>query len=283
MFSRGACLHLSRCFGARVPRIIHNPYTFRYHIQQHTKYSTYTYNDPYEAREKANKEGMKKARKGKFGFIMAIILINTGVFVVLNIPFFKYVCDVSYTAGNYERAQHVDFTIDDISAKLVPEVNTKYASPKHTSKVSRKNLLQYPYGCEMLESDLSDAIVETEEQSSVYKVSFKTSSAMGDKTVLFRPLQEYVYCAPNETNLAFFEAHNPTDRQISGISIYLIHPSEAAPFINKVQCFCFEELSIQSKETVHLPVLFMVDGDIQNKIQGSLANNITINYVLFAK
>lgn len=40
----------------------------------------------------------------------------------------------------------------------------------------------------------------------------------------FKPSQREVYVHPGETALAFYEAYNPTDRPIIGISSYNLNP-----------------------------------------------------------
>lgn len=62
----------------------------------------------------------------------------------------------------------------------------------------------------------------------------------------WRMLQVY----PGETALAFYTATNPTDHAIVGISTYTVLPYEAAKYLNKIQCFCFEEQRLNAKEQV---------------------------------
>ena len=63
-----------------------------------------------------------------------------------------------------------------------------------------------------------------------------------------------VHCAvqvvPGETALAFYTAHNPTDRPVTGISTYNVVPFEAGQYFNKIQCFCFEEQILNPNEQV---------------------------------
>ena len=59
--------------------------------------------------------------------------------------------------------------------------------------------------------------------------------------------------------MAFFEAHNPTDEEITGIASYTIAPYEAAQYFNKIQCFCFEEQILKPGERVDMPVFFYLD------------------------
>ena len=60
---------------------------------------------------------------------------------------------------------------------------------------------------------------------------------------------------------SIFQAKNPTDKPIDGISTYNVVPYEAGQYFNKIQCFCFEEQRLNSQEEVDMPVFFYIDPD----------------------
>jgi cytochrome c oxidase assembly protein Cox11 len=66
----------------------------------------------------------------------------------------------------------------------------------------------------------------------------------------FKPQQYEIKVAPGETALAFYQATNPTDRPVIGISTYNVIPFEAGAYFNKIQCFCFEEQQLNPHEEV---------------------------------
>lgn len=68
----------------------------------------------------------------------------------------------------------------------------------------------------------------------------------------FKPQQYEIKVAPGETALAFYQATNPTDRPVIGISTYNVIPFEAGAYFNKIQCFCFEEQQLNPYEEVSL-------------------------------
>ena len=83
-----------------------------------------------------------------------------------------------------------------------------------------------------------------------------------------------------ESSLVFFRLYNPSKYSITCVSLYFVYPNEASVYLNKLQCFCFDQLYIHSYESVELPVLFYIDGSIlRDKIR--LDNYIYISYVLF--
>lgn len=66
----------------------------------------------------------------------------------------------------------------------------------------------------------------------------------------FKPQQYEIKVVPGETALAFYQATNPTDQPVIGISTYNVIPFEAGAYFNKIQCFCFEEQQLNPHEEV---------------------------------
>lgn len=66
----------------------------------------------------------------------------------------------------------------------------------------------------------------------------------------FKPTVSEIVVSPGETALAFYTATNPTSRPVTGISTYSVMPYEAGLYLNKIQCFCFEEQRLNPKEEV---------------------------------
>jgi cytochrome c oxidase assembly protein subunit 11 len=89
------------------------------------------------------------------------------------------------------------------------------------------------------------------------------SNLSADSTILFRPLQDKIVTPYNESTLVFFRIYNPTAHEIHGITTYTLYPYQLSPFFNKLQCFCFEEVSIRPLESLDLPLLFFIDPSIQ--------------------
>ncbi len=84
-----------------------------------------------------------------------------------------------------------------------------------------------------------------------------------------------------ETALAFYEAHNPTDRPVAGQAAYNVTPYEAGGFFDKIECFCFTEQVLQPGETVMMPVSFFVHPDIVDDREGQYVHTITLSYTFF--
>ena len=84
-----------------------------------------------------------------------------------------------------------------------------------------------------------------------------------------------------EEGLAFYRAHNPTDRPIAGTASYNVAPYAAGAFFSKIQCFCFELQVLQPGETVDMPVSFFVEPEILDDPDAKFAKTITLSYTFY--
>ena len=81
-----------------------------------------------------------------------------------------------------------------------------------------------------------------------------------------------------EEGLAFYRAHNPTDRPIAGTASFNVAPYAAGAYFSKIQCFCFELQVLQPGETVDMPVSFFVEPEILHDADAKFAKTITLSY-----
>ncbi len=94
----------------------------------------------------------------------------------------------------------------------------------------------------------------------------------------FKPMQRQMELRIGETGLAFYEAHNPTDRPVAGSATYNVAPFQAGYYFSKIDCFCFQEQVLQPGETVQMPVSFFVDPEIVEDADAKYAHTITLSY-----
>ena len=94
----------------------------------------------------------------------------------------------------------------------------------------------------------------------------------------FRPEVVQVELKIGETGLAFYEAHNPTDRPVAGTASYNVAPFSAGGYFTKIDCFCFEMQVLQPGETVKMPVTFYVDPEMVEDQEAKHVQTITLSY-----
>mmetsp|Transcript_29355 Transcript_29355/g.62836 ORF Transcript_29355/g.62836 Transcript_29355/m.62836 type:complete len:437 (+) Transcript_29355:82-1392(+) len=97
----------------------------------------------------------------------------------------------------------------------------------------------------------------------------------------FVPAQLDVKVVPGETALSFFTATNHSDKAITGVATYNVHPPKMGLYFNKIQCFCFEEQRLLPGETVDMPVFFFIDPEVMDDPQMKGVTNVTLSYTFF--
>lgn len=84
-----------------------------------------------------------------------------------------------------------------------------------------------------------------------------------------------------ETQLASFTARNTSDRPITGTATFNVAPAKAAPYVDKIACFCFSEQRLEAGQTVSMPVSFYIDPRIAEDPNTDDVGTITLSYTFF--
>jgi cytochrome c oxidase assembly protein subunit 11 len=99
----------------------------------------------------------------------------------------------------------------------------------------------------------------------------------------FEPEQPEVRLKVGENALAFYRVTNTSDRPVTAVATYNVTPHKAGPYFMKLECFCFQDKTLQPGETAELPVIFYVDPAISDDRQRDDVTTITLSYTFFAK
>ena len=97
----------------------------------------------------------------------------------------------------------------------------------------------------------------------------------------FAPVERTMRVRLGETNLAFYEASNPTDTAVAGTASFNVAPFPAGPHFVKIDCFCFEEQILEAGQTVSMPVTFYVDPAILDDPEANSIPEITLSYTFY--
>jgi len=109
------------------------------------------------------------------------------------------------------------------------------------------------------------------------KIRFDASVEQGMPWV-FKPVERSMELRIGETGLAFYEAHNPTDRVIAGTASFNVFPDTTGGYFTKIECFCFTEQVLQPGETVRMPVTFFVDPTMVDDPDAKFVREIVLSY-----
>jgi cytochrome c oxidase assembly protein subunit 11 len=97
----------------------------------------------------------------------------------------------------------------------------------------------------------------------------------------FAPEKKEVDLKLGENGLAFYKVTNTSDRAVTAVATYNVTPHKAGPYFQKLECFCFQDRTLQPGETMELPVIFYVDPALATDKNVKEITQITLSYTFF--
>ena len=92
----------------------------------------------------------------------------------------------------------------------------------------------------------------------------------------FEARTQRIQVHPGELNTVEFYVRNPAFRDIVGQAIPSVSPGTAAIYLNKTECFCFNNQPLPSGEEAVMPMQFYVDPQIPEEL-----TTFTVQYTLY--
>ena len=97
----------------------------------------------------------------------------------------------------------------------------------------------------------------------------------------FEPAERQMELKLGENRLAFYRAVNDGREPVVGTATFNVTPDVAAPYFNKIACFCFTEQTLQPGQSVDMPVSFFIDPAIMKDKDAAHLTTITLSYTFY--
>lgn len=97
----------------------------------------------------------------------------------------------------------------------------------------------------------------------------------------FKAVERFVEPKIGETVQVNFRITNPSDKPETGRAVFNVTPMAAGAYFNKLECFCFTDLTLKPGETKEMPVVFFVDPEIVNHQETKNLKVITLSYTFY--
>jgi len=107
------------------------------------------------------------------------------------------------------------------------------------------------------------------------KVEFLSHSLPGSG-LEFAPEQFSMRVHPGEVVHTNYVVTNTTQHVFVGQAIPSVTPAVAAPYFQKIECFCFSQQTLAAGETRTMPVVFVVKPDMDQDI-----GTVTLSYTFY--
>jgi cytochrome c oxidase assembly protein subunit 11 len=92
----------------------------------------------------------------------------------------------------------------------------------------------------------------------------------------FKPAQASVQVHPGELATVMYEFQNVQDHRMAAQAIPSYAPRQAAAHFNKLECFCFNQYTLEPGEKKQWPVAFVIDPKLPKDVK-----TITLSYTFF--
>jgi cytochrome c oxidase assembly protein subunit 11 len=92
----------------------------------------------------------------------------------------------------------------------------------------------------------------------------------------FKPAQASIQVHPGQLATVMYEFQNVQDRKMAAQAIPSYAPRQAAPHFNKLECFCFNQYTLEPGEKKQWPVAFVIDPRLPKDV-----TTITLSYTFF--
>jgi cytochrome c oxidase assembly protein subunit 11 len=92
----------------------------------------------------------------------------------------------------------------------------------------------------------------------------------------FKPAQRSVEVHPGELTTVMYEFQNTQNRRMSAQAIPSYAPQQASAHFNKLECFCFNQYTLDPGEKKSWPVAFVIDPKLSKDVK-----TITLSYTFF--
>ena len=92
----------------------------------------------------------------------------------------------------------------------------------------------------------------------------------------FKPAQRSLQVHPGELATVMYEFQNIQNRRMSAQAIPSYAPQQAAAHFNKLECFCFNQYTLEPGEKKSWPVAFVIDPKLSKDVK-----TITLSYTFF--
>ena len=92
----------------------------------------------------------------------------------------------------------------------------------------------------------------------------------------FKPARSSLQVHPGQLASVMYEFQNVQNRRMSAQAIPSYAPSQAAAHFNKIECFCFQQYTLEPGEKKQWPVVFVIDPRLSKDV-----TTITLSYTFF--
>lgn len=84
-----------------------------------------------------------------------------------------------------------------------------------------------------------------------------------------------------KTAMMSFSVTNDSDKPVTGRAVFNVLPEPMGPYFRKLQCFCYENQTLQPGETRAFPMVYFLDPEMLKNIDTRNLTDVTLSYTFY--
>jgi cytochrome c oxidase assembly protein subunit 11 len=222
-------------------------------------------------RRPAGKKATREERNIRVAWYSSAVVVGAIGATYASVPLYKMFCQATGFGGTTQRVIFEGEEAEPNAFEKAFRSVVKTVMPKSSARVHT-----------WTDEEVASRLASLRPVANAKLITVRFDTTIGDVMPWsFVPVQLDVKVVPGETALSFFRVTNHSDKAITGVATYNVHPPKAGLYFQKIQCFCFEEQRLLPGETVDMPVFFFIDPEILDDPQVSYITDITLSYTFF--
>jgi cytochrome c oxidase assembly protein subunit 11 len=210
-------------------------------------------------------------RNIRVAWYMSAVVIGVLGAAYASVPLYKMFCQATGFGGTTQRVIFEGGAAEPNALERAIRGLVKSVAPKSSARVHT-----------WTDEDAAARLANLRPVENAKLITVRFDTTVGDiMPWSFVPVQLDVKVVPGETALSFFRVTNHSDKAITGVATYNVHPPKLGLYFQKIQCFCFEEQRLLPGETVDMPVFFFIDPEVLDDPQVSYITDVTLSYTFF--
>ena len=97
----------------------------------------------------------------------------------------------------------------------------------------------------------------------------------------FKPQVPYLDTQVGKTKMITFMVTNNADHPVTGRASYNVLPDTMGAYFMKLQCFCFQDQTLQPGESRSFPVVYFLDPKLMTDQDTKTIDDVTLSYTFF--
>ena len=97
----------------------------------------------------------------------------------------------------------------------------------------------------------------------------------------FEPVEKKIFAKPGEVTTITYVVENLGSKESTGIATFAYFPSHFGKYITKLNCFCYDAQTLQSKEKDKFTLILLIDPEVTKDNRTKELKEATIQFTFF--